>query len=122
MTPRSLPSLVPIRRPVFVFPAGTGLGGNEAMLGNGTHNFLLDTRATGDLTVTVPGKRRQRPKRTAAMHGNVPLSEILRNDTNHVLGGSLFGQPDDADHPFDRIHGRLYRKLYDDLDELQGFV
>ena len=38
---------------VFVFPAGTGLGGNEAMLGNGTHNFLLDTRATGDLTVTV---------------------------------------------------------------------
>ena len=38
---------------VFVFPAGTGLVGNEAMLGNGTHNFLLDTRATGDLTVTV---------------------------------------------------------------------
>lgn len=38
---------------VFVFPAGTGLGGNEAMLGNGTHSFLLDTRVTGDLTVTV---------------------------------------------------------------------
>jgi len=38
---------------VFVFPAGTGLGGNEAMLGNGTHGFLLDTRVTGDLTVTV---------------------------------------------------------------------
>ena len=56
------------------------------------------------------------------MHGNVPLSEILRNGTNYVLGGSLFGQSDDADHPFDRIRGRLYRKLYDDLDELQGFV
>ena len=38
---------------VFVFPAGTGLGGNEVMLGNGTHGFLLDTRVTGDLTVTV---------------------------------------------------------------------
>lgn len=38
---------------VFVFPAETGLCDNEAMLGNGTHSFLLDTRVTGDLTVTV---------------------------------------------------------------------
>lgn len=38
---------------VFVFPAGTELDSDRAVLGNGLHNFLLDTRTVGELTVTV---------------------------------------------------------------------
>lgn len=38
---------------VFVFPAGTELDNDRAVLGNGLHDILLDTRTVGELTVTV---------------------------------------------------------------------
>lgn len=38
---------------VFVFPAGTGLSNDQAVLGNGLHDILLDTRTVGELTVSV---------------------------------------------------------------------
>lgn len=38
---------------VFAFPAGTELGSDRAVLGNGLHDILLDTRTVGELTVSV---------------------------------------------------------------------